>query len=207
MNRSNLDWRFVLRHTLLPGISLLVAIGLLGAAMWVNASHQRLYEAVTATRAAMHEDYDSLVNQRRLVAAYHRRYEYFSDLGFVGRESRLDWVETLRAATEKTRLPRLSYSIDPQLPVVPPVTSVLGGEDIQIRVSKVQFEIGLVHELDLLRFFDALQAEAPGFIKVDSCKLVFEGERRDVSGKTNISASCTAQIYSVITSDVSQEAV
>lgn len=207
MRRSDLDWRYVLRHTLLPGVSLLVAVVLLGTAIWVNASHERLYEAVSATRAAMHEDYDSLVNQRRLVDAYHRRYEYFSDLGFVGRERRLDWVETLRTATESVRLPRLSYSIDPQLPVVPPVTSVLGGEDIQIHVSKVQFEIGLVHELDLLRFFDALQAEAPGFIKVDSCKLVFEGERRDVGGKTNISASCAAQIYSVITSDVTQEPV
>lgn len=207
MTRSDLDWRYVLRHTLLPGVSLLLAIAMLGVAIWVNSSHERLYEAVSATRAAMHEDYDSLVNQRRLVDAYHRRYEFFSDLGFVGRESRLDWVETLRTATEKVRLPRLSYSIDPQLPVVPPVTSVLGGDDIQIHVSKVQFEIGLVHELDLLRFFDALQAEAPGFIKVDSCKLVFEGERQDVSGKTNISASCSAQIYSVITSDVTQEAV
>lgn len=207
MTQSDLDWRYIFRHTLMPGISLAVAAGLLGAALWVNASHERLYEAVSATRTAMHEDYDSLVNQRRLVEAYHRRYEYFSDLGFVGRESRLDWVETLRTATEKVRLPRLSYSIDPQLPVVPPVTSVLGGDDIQIHVSKVQFEIGLVHELDLLRFFDALQAEAPGFIKVDSCKLVFEVERRDASGKTNISASCAAQIYSVITSDVTREAV
>ena len=89
MTRSELDWRYVLRHTLLPGISLLLAIAMLGVAMWVNSSHERLYEAVSATRAAMHEDYDSLVNQRRLVDAYHRRYEFFSDLGFVGRESRL----------------------------------------------------------------------------------------------------------------------
>lgn len=207
MNRSDIDWRYIFRHTLVPSVSLFVAAALLGVAMWVNSSHKRLYEAVTSARVAMHEDYDSLVNQRRLVDAYHRRYEYFSDLGFVGRESRLDWVETLRTATEKVRLPRLSYSIDPQMPVVPPVTSVLGGDDIQIHVSKVQFEIGLVHELDLLRFFDALQAEAPGFIKVDSCKLVFEVERQDATGKTNISASCAAQIYSVITSDVSREAI
>ncbi|MEL7185562.1 MAG: hypothetical protein AAFN50_03865, partial [Pseudomonadota bacterium] len=179
---------------------------LLAIAMWVNASQERLYNELTANRAAMHQDYDSLLNQRRLVDAYHRRYQHFSDLGFVGRESRLDWVETLRSATESVALPRLSYSIEPQLEVVPPMTSVLGGDDIQIRVSKVQLEMGLVHEYDLLRFFDALQVEAPGFIKVDSCQLVFEGERRDAGGKAK-HPTCAAQIYSVITSDVSREAV
>lgn len=207
MTQSSLDRRYVLRHTLMPAVSLMCAILLLALAMWVNAGQERLYNELSANRAAMHEDYDSLVNQRRLVDAYHRRYQHFSDLGFVGRESRLDWVETLRSATESVSLPRLSYSIEPQLPVVPPVTSVLGGEEIQIHVSKVQLEMGLLHEYDLLRFFDALQVEAPGFIKVDSCKLVFEGERRDAGGKANISATCTAQIYSVITSDVSRETV
>ena len=201
------DWAFIRRHTLLPALSMLGASLLLGFSLWTNAVHERLYEELSADRAAMHQDHDSLVDQRRVVGAYHRRYQQFSELGFVGRESRLDWVETLRTTTAGLELPRVSYAIEPQLAVVPPVQSVLGGGEINIHVSQLQLELGLVHELDLLRFFDALQAQAPGFIKVDSCELAFEGEGAAHRADANISASCTAQIYSVITSDVTAEAL
>ncbi len=199
------DWAYIRRHTLLPFASLGAAVLLLAFSLWVNARHERLYDELSANRAAVHEDYDLLLDQRRLVDAYHRRYRQFSELGFVGRESRLDWVETLRTTTAGLELPRLSYAIEPQRAVVPPVTSIFGGEDIEIRVSRLQLDLGLVHELDLLRFFDALQAQAPGFIKVDSCELVFDGERDSARVAANISARCAAQIYSVITSDVSTE--
>ena len=205
--RFDVDWPYIRRHTLLPGLSLLASVLVLLLSLWVNARHEQLYAEMSANRAAMHQDYDTLVHQRRLIDAYHRRYRQFGDLGFVGRESRLDWVETLRTTSSGLVLPRVSYAIEPQLDVLPPVTSALGGDNLQIRVSRLQLELGLLHELDLLRFFDALQAQAPGFIKVDSCALVFDGEQDARSNDANISANCDAQIYSVITSDVDSETV
>lgn len=206
MTRFEFDWPYLRRHTVRPVLSAVVGAIALIAALWAHDYQRARYDELAANRNAVHEDYDALVHQRRLVDRYHRRYQRFDDLGFIGRESRLDWVETLRMAANGLAVPRLSYAIEPQIEVVPPVQSVLGGEDLQIRASKVQLELGLLHELDLLRFFDDLQAHAPGLIKVDRCELSWEVEPGSrVNTDTNLSASCAVQLFSVITSDVDRE--
>jgi len=201
------DWAFIRRHTLLPSLSAIGAVTTLVLALWAHDFHHVRFLELHANQNAVHSDYDALLSQRRLIDRYHRRYQKFHELGFIGRESRLDWVETLRTTAAEGQLPRLSYSIEPQLGVTAPVASGQGGDDIQIRVSRLQLDMGLIHELDLLRFFDALQSKAPGLIKVNQCDIVFEGENSNASADANLSAVCTAEIFSVITSDVAGEAI
>ena len=201
-----IDWPYVRRHTLRPALSALVALVFLATALWLHNKQERQFDELSANYSAVHEDYDALVYQRRLVDSYHRRYQRFHDLGFVGRESRLDWVETLRTTSNTLNVPRVSYSIEPQLEVIPPVSSALGGEEIQLRASKVQLQMGLLHELDLLRFFDTLQVNAPGLLKVDRCDLAWQAESgARASTDVNLSATCAIQLYSVITSDVARD--
>ncbi len=208
MNPADIEWDYLRRHTLRPALSAVTAVALLVAAIWLHGKQLRDYSQYMANHDAVHEDYDSLVRQRRLVENYHRRYQRFRDIGFIGRESRLDWIETLRTTTESLGLPRVGYAIEPQQQAVPPVVSAVADELIDIRVSRMQLDLGLVHEFDLLRFFDALQANAPGLIKVDQCDLTWLAES-DVaqSGEANLSATCAVQVLSVITSDVSSEAI
>lgn len=206
MMQFEIDWPYVRRHTMRPALSAVVALVVLLSAVWLHDKQERRFDELSANHNAVHEDYDALVHQRKIVDRYHRRYQRFNDLGFVGRESRLDWVETLRKTSNALSVPRVSYSIEPQLEVIPPVQSVLGGEDIQLRASKVQLEMGLLHELDLLRFFDTLQASAPGLLKVDKCELAWQAETgARASTDVNLSATCAIQLYSVITSDVSRD--
>lgn len=203
MSRSEFDWRYVLRFTLLPAITATVAIAVLGVSVWLHGEQETLFTQISANQGAMHEDYDALIYRRRLVDRYHRRYEQFYEVGFVGRESRLDWVETLRETSVDLILPRVSYAIEPQLKVVAPVESIMAGEDIQIHLSRLALEAGLVHELDLLRFIDELQRNAPGLIKVDRCDLTWQADRAEkLSAGANILADCSILIFSVVTSDV-----
>ena len=204
MTLSDFDWGFIRRHTLVPALSALVMVLAFVGSVWVYGQQQEKHTQITANQEVMHEDYDTLVYRRRLVDRYHRRYEDFFDLGFVGKESRLDWIETLRETSVDLTLPRVSYAIEPQLQVVAPVESILAGEDIQIHLSRLQLEVGLLHEIDLLRFFDELQRNAPGLIKVDKCTMTWQGERAaGLAVGANILADCAIQIYSVVTSDVS----
>ena len=206
MTGFEFDWEYIRRHTLRPVLSAVVATVALTGALWAHGYQQVRYDELAANRSAVHEDYDALVHQRRIVDRYHRRYQRFDELGFIGRESRLDWVETLRTTAEELAVPRLNYSIEPQIEIIPPVRSVLGGGNLQIRASKVQLDLGLLHELDLLRFFDSVQASAPGLIQVDRCELSWEVEPGgSAGGNANLSASCAIQLYSVITSDVGRE--
>lgn len=201
MNRSDVDWTYVFRHTLLPSVCVGIGVLLLCLGYWSQDDQQKLYAELRATHEVVDKDYDALVKQRQLVDRYHRQYQRFHELGFIGQESRLDWVETLRTTAEALTMPRLAYSIDPQLGVVAPVTSMLAGENFEVRVSMVQLEMGLVHEVDLLRFFDALQKRAPGLIKVNQCSLEYAGDIK-TSTVENLTATCTVQIFSVRTSDV-----
>ncbi len=202
MNRSDLDWVYIRRFTARPLLSAAVAIAVLAFALWTHNEHKALFAQLKANRVAVYEDYESLIAQRRLVDRYHRRYQQYYELGFIGRENRLDVVETMRTTTAELDLPRVSYTIEPQAGVVAPVTSFLGGENIQVRVSKLQLEMGLMHEIDLLRFFDVLQSQAPGVIKVDRCQLTNIGDTSGAPGDPNLSANCEVNIFSVITSDV-----
>ncbi len=204
MDRSDLDWGYIRRHTLRPLFSAGIAIAAMGFALWMHGKHEALFAELSANRVAVHEDYQSLISQRRLVDRYHRRYQQYYELGFIGRESRLDVVETMRTTTAALDLPRLSYSIEPQLGVVAPVSSFLGGDNIQIRVSRLRLDMGLIHEIDLLRFFDVLQRQAPGLIKVGRCELSNIADTASGSGEPNLSANCDVNIFSVITSDVNR---
>ena len=207
MMPSDIDWPFVRQNTLIPVLTAVVAVTAAAAAYVLHAGQLEQFSQLRVNREAIHEDYDALVYRRRLVDLYHRRYLEFHDLGFVGRESRVDWIETLRTTARALTLPRVAYAIEPQLKATAPVQSVMQGNAIQVHLSKMQLEMGLVHELDLLRFFDELQSSAPGLIRVDGCELDWqvETERRMRTG-ANIRASCSISIFSVITSDVGTEA-
>lgn len=206
MTRFEIDWRFVLRRTIVPVASACVAAAVLVVAVEVNAAKHARYEELGVNQSAVQQDYNDLVLRRRLVDRYHARYQQFHDLGFVGQESRLDWIETLRQATDDLTLPRLSYAIAPQLDVVAPVRSILAGDDIAINVSRLDLEMALVHELDLVRFVDELQQKAPGLIRIPGCNLAWQNEPDEpLRATTNIQASCAVEIFSVITSDVRYE--
>ena len=207
MAQPRFDWHFVRRHTLVPSLSMLFAGVLLAAAMWVHSRQELLHSQFSIDQDAVHADYDALVYRRRLVDRYFRRYQSFNALGFVGRESRLDWIETLRGATNDLTLPRISYAIEPQLKAIAPVQSIAAGANAQIHVSRLQLEIDTQRRecagIDLLRFFEELQTKAPGLISVDRCDLAWQGEgAAEVAVGTNILATCSILIFSVITSDV-----
>lgn len=204
MKASELEWSYIRQFTLIPTVTFVLALAALFASMHLQSSQEKLHEQLTANQAVMQEDYDALVDRRRIVDGYHRRYQQLSEQGFVGMESRLDWIETLRAKTSELTLPRVSYALQPQLTAIAPVQSIMAGDDISIHVSNLDLEMGLVHELDLLRFIDELQQHAPGLIKVDRCDMSWQGEgRENLLAEANILANCSLQIYSVITADVS----
>jgi len=206
MAQHDRDWRFALHRTGIPLATMLLSIAALSAAFFFHAQQRVINDALTTDQSSVQEDYDELVLRRRYVDRYHERYRQFHTLGFVGQESRLEWIHALRVATEDLTLPRLSYAIAPQLDVIAPVQAVLAGEDIAINVSRLELEMGLVHELDLLRFIDGLERSAPGLMRVQGCRLDWQQPSgAALKVEANLQAGCSLEIFSVITSDVEQQ--
>lgn len=203
MGLSDVDWRYVRKHTLIPVICLICAAAAAGASYLIRQHQSAINQQLTADQLVAQEDYASLVHRRRTVDRYHRRYQQFSNLGFVGMESRLDWIETVRESTGELTLPRVSYVIEPQLDAIAPVESIMAGDNVSIHVSRMELEMSIVHELDLVRFIDELQRRAPGLLKVDQCELVWQSDpQQALTADVNIDARCTLAIYSVVTADV-----
>lgn len=203
MKQARTDWSYVARHLFRPAITFVVAAILMGASSWFHAREASLYEIYSSNQEAIHEDYDALIYRRRLIERYYNRYRELQELGFVGRESRLDWIETIRQAATGLDLPNVSYALEPQLEVIRPVDTASPDAEIQIYLSKLELELGLVHELDLLRFFQRLEDEAPGLMKVDQCDIARQqGSEQALKAETNLIASCSLMMFSVVTSDI-----
>ena len=205
--RSETDWAYIRKRTLMPVLSVVITALLLVAAIHVRDRQQAVLAELDANQLAAQEDYNALVVRRRLLDRYHERYRLLHAQGFVGQESRLDWVETIRAATTNLTLPRLSYALAPQLSVASPVSSTLAGESIGVHMSRLELELALLHEWDLLRFMDSLKQQAPGLMRVRGCHMQWQSESgRPTTLKSNITTRCDLEIFSVITSDVRREA-
>lgn len=206
MNRSEIDWSYLRQDLPVPAVTAVVALIVLGLSIWFVSVQNDNYARISVNQDVMNADYDALVTRKRLVDRYHRRYGQFQQQGFIAVENRLDWVETLRESAKRLRLPSLTYSLEPQLKVVPPIPSTSVDAEIQIFLSKLELEVGLVHERDLLRLFGSLQQTAPGLLKVDGCRLDRQAEHDEVQAvDANIVASCSIDLFSIVTSDVAAD--
>ena len=156
------------------------------------------YSRMRFDHGAVNSEYEALVSRKRILERYHRRYEQFRVQGFVANERRLDWIEALREEGEHLKLPSLRFSLEPQV-----ARTIPGNDDLRLRASRMELEIGLLHELDLLHFIAAVRSRAPGLVSVDRCALSRQGEEQIPSAvESNILAVCALSIFSASTSDV-----
>ncbi len=86
--------------------------------------------------------------------------------GIVGDEKRLDWTELLAESQRELRIPGLKYEFGAQVPVdsghISPYSWYSSPAKLQLR---------LLHEEDLLRYLERVQAQARAMVLVRSCKL------------------------------------
>ncbi len=203
MRWADIDWKYVFQDTFWPALSVTLAAVVLVASQWFVDTQQFNYSQYSSNHHAMNEDYDALLYRKRLVNRYYQRYELFFEQGFVGSENRLDWIETLRVIATQLGLPSMSYALEPQREVVAPVGQMGGDSTISIKQSTFELEMGLVHELDLLRFIARLESEVPGLIKIDRCRLTRQSGTTELSATdSNLVANCSIVMFSVITADV-----
>ena len=201
MIRLNDDWRFFARGLGVPGATCCIALILLVASIVYEGRLADENKRMQFDHGAVNSEYEALVNRKRILERYHRRYEQFRAQGFVANERRLDWIEALREQGEELQLPSLRFALEPQVG-----RTVAGSEDLRLRASRMELEIGLLHELDLLRFIAAVRSRAPGLVSVDRCTLSRQGEADLISAvESNIVAICSLSIFSASTSDVTTE--
>jgi hypothetical protein len=177
----------------IPGLVLVIA--LLIATGLVRYSGGSLESAAKRNQAQMvqtqkaRDQLHQSDQERNTILQYLPAYRQLEQIGFVGDEQRLNWVENLRTANQKSGLFGVEYEIAARAPF----TRVGANSPIakQLRHSRMKIAFGVVHEGDLMRFLSTLSEQGGGLYTLTDCSLQ-RGPTADTpeARRANLLAQC-----------------
>ena len=170
-----------------------------GASRYRGAEEARLEASAHALRESR-DRFRFMDEEERLIEALTPRYRVLEARGIIGPESRLDWVEALRSASRRLVLPELRYALGTQEQL--PAERGAHRATFGVHRSVMELHLGLLHEEDLLRLVDLIEAEAQGLFSVSSCHIRRAG--RDFvahPGALNLRAACVLEWFTLRTGE------
>ncbi|MGZ8256363.1 MAG: hypothetical protein ACXW1C_01090 [Gallionella sp.] len=169
MNLTRQDW------TLLRGSVAAVAMSVLVSVLLIYLSAQ--YAAHASKTWHLAEQH--LANAKRNLSEaqqaqdnlhnYLQPYQRLQQQHLIGAEPRLNWIESLEQLRLQNLVTRFTYNIGPQKIISPPTT--LDTAHFEVHFSDMKLQLELLHEAQLLNFFDALHKQIPGWYQLDNCTL------------------------------------
>jgi hypothetical protein len=142
-------------------------------------SAQRQLNASRKQLASANEDLEN-------IKAYGADYGELLLRKIIGDEQRLDWIEGLGKVRKQHRVLDFKYTIAPQHPYTPPAP--LDSGNFKLNMSDMTLQFDLLHEGQLMEFFDTLRTDLNGRFILDHCTL----ERNaDTDATAQLKAECT----------------
>jgi len=120
--------------------------------------------------------------------AYAQEYAGLLDRKIIGGDQRLDWIEGLDTIRKQNRVLDFKYTIAPQQPYTPPMPVENGNYDLNL--STMTLHLDLLHEEQLINFFEALRTEMKGRFILDSCALDRSGATPENIAAPQLKAEC-----------------
>ena len=108
-------------------------------------------------------------DEKNIIVRYLPAYQRLQQLGFVGEEQRLNWVEGLRLSNQEAQLFGIQYQIGAQQPY--PYATELNPGQLTMHQSPMKINFRLLHEGDLTRLLTTLGRQGAGFFSVNQCQL------------------------------------
>lgn len=129
------------------------------------------------------------------MATYAGEYGALIESKIVGDEPRLDWLEDMEKLRQKNLVMDFRYAIAPQKIYAPQPPIDSGNFDIRYSEMKLQFD--LLHEAQLLNFFEALHTSIKGWYLLEGCTLQRVGANSgadnddDTTATVRLKAECS----------------
>jgi hypothetical protein len=179
----------VLRYPLLA----LIAVALVGAAAvyyserMMMAARQQLAQQQIQLKDARTRLQKS-GDEREIIIRYLDRYRQMEGLGYIGDEQRINWLDGLRVANRQADLFGVDYQIGAQRPYA--YAADYNPGQIALNQSVMRLRFRLLHEEDLLRFFNALARQGNGLFTIDQCMLRRINTGGIIRYQPNVNAEC-----------------
>ena len=113
--------------------------------------------------------YQKSGDEKEIINRYLDDYLRLQKQGFIGTEPRINWLDGLRVANQQAELFGVEYQIGAQQPYALAAEYSPGNLALQQSLMKLNFR--LLHEGDLIRFFNILSTKNVGLFHLDQCKL------------------------------------
>ncbi len=126
--------------------------------------------------------------EKQLIVQYVGQYRNLERVGFVGEEQRINWLDGLRLTNQQTQLFGVQYQIGAQQPY--PFANELDPGQLLVKQSLMKLSFSLLHEGDLMRFFETLARQAVGVFSLNECSLTRLGASAAIRSQPNIGAEC-----------------
>jgi hypothetical protein len=124
---------------------------------------------------------------------YSKEYDKLEANEIIGDDHRLDWMEGLEKLRRQNLVIDFRYHIAPQKNYAP--QPPLNSGDFVIHYSEMKLQFDLLHEGQLLNFFNELNRKIKGHYQLDGCKLdrvAGNGDSDSGPGaRANIKAECS----------------
>lgn len=187
--KKEIDWNLLKGSLIIFCVCLIVAGGLIGGSHYFNEKLYKEYQNNKNIFQSISQRYLGVDQEEKLLRDYYPSFVKLYNQGIIGREKRLNWIEALRQAGEKTQLPSLNYSISSQEEYIPEYTINYSGYTLYR--SSMELNLGLLHEGDLFKLMEYLNRAADGIYTISECK--FSMKSREIKFEkdiANISANC-----------------
>ena len=122
---------------------------------------QQLNEARSKLNAAR-DDQENM-------ATYTKEYSAIQRREIIGEEQRLNLIEELETLRKRNRVLDFKYAIAPQQPYKP--APALNSGNFDLRLSPMTLKFELLHEGQLINFFDSLRRDINGWFILERCAL------------------------------------
>jgi hypothetical protein len=126
--------------------------------------------AITAQRTEVQGKLARATEEEREIKENLQQYQALVARGIIGEEKRLDWVDTITAIKNERRIFNINYSLEPQKPFELSGTT-RGSGGVEFVSSRLRLELQLLHEDDLLNFFDDLTKRSKAHVLARNCRV------------------------------------
>jgi hypothetical protein len=124
------------------------------------------------------------------LSVFSQEYDTLETNKIIGDDHRLDWMEGLEKLRNQNLVIGFRYNIAPQKIYAPQPAIDSGNFDIHYSEMKLQFD--LLHEGQLLNFFDALRNQIKAWYQLEGCTLQRSAAEENAATPTatHIKAEC-----------------
>lgn len=196
MNFTAQEWK-KLAAPLLVALALVSAGGGLiwHARMMLQQEAQNLGAARTE-RVQARERLSKIAEEEREVSANIEVYRRLKDIGVIGEEKRLEWVDAIARIRASRELLDLRYSVERQRLL----HSAAGKPaSVDFNASTMKVELALLHEGDLLGFLADLRSSGNAYYSVQKCAITRTGQApAGANLLPRLRASCAIDLITIL---------